>query len=172
MPIEMNSFRGIARLDASLAEAKNHLASDLISASPLRSTLRSMRREGGGGDGCRFDPLPSPGLARIRLSSETIRIRFPAEPWRGKKATMPSFLGGGWGEGKPLSKPPIKCRPKLPTSRESWLNRLVYGKHSWNFDLTSLDCSREGKEGPLNLNFSPFRDPNFSPFDFNHSSYI
>lgn len=173
MPIEMNSFRGIARLDASLAEAKNHLASDLISASPLRSTLRSMRREGGGGGRLSFrpPPLPRPGTDSPLFRNDKNPISSGTVAWKeGHDAFLPGW--GGWEEGKPLSKPPIKCRPKLPTSRESWLNRLVYGKHSWNFDLTSLDCSRQGKEGPLNLNFSPFRDPNFSPFDFNRSSYI
>lgn len=161
MPIEMNSFRGIARLDASLAEAKNHLASDLISASPLRSTLRSMRREGGGGTAVVSTPSPPrPGTDSPLFRNDKNPISSGTVAWKeGHDAFLPGW--GGWEEGKL-----IEATDKMPPQASYFSGIVVESARLWEtfveFRPNFPRLQQGGKGGAFEFEF----------FDFNHSSYI
>lgn len=94
-----------------------------------------MRRDEGGreADGCRFEPRPGTDSPLFRNDKNPISSGTVA--W---KEGRDAFLPGRGGESL------IEATDKMPPqasyfSGNRWLNRLVYGKHSWNFDLTFLD---------------------------------
>lgn len=165
MPIEMNSFRGIARLDASLAEAKNHLASDLISASPLRSTLRSMRREGGGGRlSFRPPPLPRPGTDSPLFRNDKNPISSGTVAWKeGHDAFLP-----GWRVGRRETL--IEATDKMPPQASYFSGIVVESARLWEtfveFRPNFPRLQQGGKGGAFEFEFFPLSGPQLFPLRF------
>lgn len=155
----MNSFR--ARLDGSPVEAKNHLASDLISASPLRRSSRRREEEEGNSLSLVSNPESWHGFASLPNDKNPISSGTVA--WKeGHDAFLPSRMGGG-GQGKRETLiEPIKCRRKLPTSRES----VVESALLWETFVESrpnFPAPIAGRQ-PLNLNFFPLGKEGFRFF--------
>lgn len=164
----MNSFR--ARLDGSPVEAKNHLASDLISASPLRRSSRRREEEEGNSLSLVSNPESWHGFASLPNDKNPISSGTVA--WKeGHDAFLPSRMGGG-GQGKRETLiEPIKCRRKLPTSRES----VVESAPLWETFVESRPNFPDCWQAAFEFEFFPLGKEGFRfflPFDFNYSSCI